>query len=219
MDHALFCRGGLDEEARIAQEVTPEGLIRVVETLIWRWLWDNGGITQEPGSAPKVDPVALDALLSRLRERVSSSFPEVQAEGGRIVHTPGVRFGKPRVEGTRITVADILGWLAGGMSEDAILADYPGLTREDIREALAYAARCLDSPFPAPLWVREARENADYALFSAAWGWLKEHGGTDRRGGDERPWLHQPTREGILALREHFEAQVLAQLEAETKEG
>lgn len=58
----------------------------------------------------------------------------------RITITPDVRFGKPCVRGTRISVGDVLGYLAGGMSEDQILADFPQLTREDIRACLAYAA-------------------------------------------------------------------------------
>lgn len=58
----------------------------------------------------------------------------------RIVLNPEVRFGKPTVRGTRITVGDVLSYLAGGMSEDEILADFPQLTREDIRACLAYAA-------------------------------------------------------------------------------
>jgi uncharacterized protein (DUF433 family) len=40
----------------------------------------------------------------------------------------------------RIAVADVLGWLAAGMSHEAILAEYPELTEEDIRAALSYAA-------------------------------------------------------------------------------
>jgi len=40
----------------------------------------------------------------------------------------------------RITVYDVLGWLASGMSEDAILLDYPELTRDDIKACLAFAA-------------------------------------------------------------------------------
>ncbi|MBW8891852.1 MAG: DUF433 domain-containing protein [Burkholderiales bacterium] len=44
----------------------------------------------------------------------------------------------------RITVGDILSWLAGGMSETEILADYEELEAEDIRASLAYAARELD---------------------------------------------------------------------------
>ncbi|HLC41443.1 MAG TPA: DUF433 domain-containing protein [Methylomirabilota bacterium] len=58
----------------------------------------------------------------------------------RISITPGVRSGKPCIKGTRITVYDILEYLAGGMTDDQILADFPSLTREDIRAALAFAA-------------------------------------------------------------------------------
>ena len=58
----------------------------------------------------------------------------------RIVITPGVRSGKPCVKGTRITVYDILEYMAGGMTENEILADFPDLTREDIRACLAFAA-------------------------------------------------------------------------------
>lgn len=58
----------------------------------------------------------------------------------RIVIDPGVRFGQPSVRGTRISVGDVLSYLAAGMSEDAILADFPQLAREDIRACLAFAA-------------------------------------------------------------------------------
>lgn len=54
------------------------------------------------------------------------------------------RSGRPCVRGTRITVADVLGWLASGMSEAEILADYQALTAEDIRACLAYAAAEVD---------------------------------------------------------------------------
>ena len=53
---------------------------------------------------------------------------------------PGKRGGRPCVRGLRIAVADVLGWLAAGMSHDAIRADYPELTEDDIRACLAYAA-------------------------------------------------------------------------------
>ena len=53
---------------------------------------------------------------------------------------PGKRGGKPCIRGLRITVSDVLDLLAAGMSEDEILADYPDLTREDIRACLAFAA-------------------------------------------------------------------------------
>jgi uncharacterized protein (DUF433 family) len=58
----------------------------------------------------------------------------------RIVIDPGIRFGKPRVRGTRITVGDVLSYLASGMSEGEILADFPQLTSDDIRARLAFAA-------------------------------------------------------------------------------
>ena len=48
--------------------------------------------------------------------------------------------GKATVRGTRITVGDVLSYLASGMSEDEIVSDFPSLTREDIRACLAYAA-------------------------------------------------------------------------------
>jgi uncharacterized protein (DUF433 family) len=58
----------------------------------------------------------------------------------RISIDPSVRSGKPCVKGTRITVFDVLEYLAGGMSEDQILSDFPSLTREDIRACLSFAA-------------------------------------------------------------------------------
>ena len=68
----------------------------------------------------------------------------------RIVMDANVRFGKPCIRGTRISVGDVLGYLAGGMSEDEILRDFPQLVREDIRACLAYAAererRTLSTP-------------------------------------------------------------------------
>jgi uncharacterized protein (DUF433 family) len=58
----------------------------------------------------------------------------------RIVIEPEIRFGKACVRGTRITVGDILSYLASGMREEQILADFPQLTSDDIRACLAYAA-------------------------------------------------------------------------------
>jgi uncharacterized protein (DUF433 family) len=58
----------------------------------------------------------------------------------RITVNPSVRFGKPCVRGTRITVGDVLSYLAAGMNEDQIVAEFSQLTREDIRACLAYAA-------------------------------------------------------------------------------
>ena len=53
---------------------------------------------------------------------------------------PGKRSGKPCIRGMRITVTDVLEYLAGGMTEDEILGDFPYLTRDDIRACLAFAA-------------------------------------------------------------------------------
>ena len=58
----------------------------------------------------------------------------------RISIDPAVRSGKPCISGTRITVYDILEYMAGGMSENDILQDFPSLKVEDIRAALAFAA-------------------------------------------------------------------------------
>ncbi len=53
---------------------------------------------------------------------------------------PGKRGGRPCIRRTRIAVADVLGWLASGMTHQDIIADYPELTEEDILACLAYAA-------------------------------------------------------------------------------
>jgi uncharacterized protein (DUF433 family) len=58
----------------------------------------------------------------------------------RITVNPGVRSGKPCIKGTRITVYDVLEYLAGGMTEAQLLSDFPDLAREDIRASLAFAA-------------------------------------------------------------------------------
>jgi uncharacterized protein (DUF433 family) len=62
---------------------------------------------------------------------------------------PEKRWGKPCVRGLRITVYDVLDYLASGMSVEEILTDFPDLTDDDIRACLAFAAdreRRLDAP-------------------------------------------------------------------------
>ncbi len=54
--------------------------------------------------------------------------------------TPGKRSGKPCLKGMRITVYDVLGWLANGMSQQEILEDFPELSVEHINACLGYAA-------------------------------------------------------------------------------
>ena len=58
----------------------------------------------------------------------------------RITLEPGKRGGKPCIRGLRITVLDVLEYLASGMTEAEILADFPDLEPEDIRATLAFAA-------------------------------------------------------------------------------
>ena len=58
----------------------------------------------------------------------------------RITIEPGKRSGQPCIRGLRMTVDDVLSYLAAGMSYDEILADFPFLTRDDILACLAYAA-------------------------------------------------------------------------------
>lgn len=58
----------------------------------------------------------------------------------RISVDPQVRFGKPCVRGTRITVGEILAYLAGGRNESELLGDFPQLTHEDVLAVLAFAA-------------------------------------------------------------------------------
>jgi len=58
----------------------------------------------------------------------------------RISVDPQVRFGKPCVRGTRITVGEVLGYLAGGSDEAELLAEFPQLTHEDVLACFAFAA-------------------------------------------------------------------------------
>lgn len=58
----------------------------------------------------------------------------------RISLDPNIRFGKPVVRGTRITVGDVLGYLAAGMTEAEFLAEFPQLSHEDVLACLGFAA-------------------------------------------------------------------------------
>jgi uncharacterized protein (DUF433 family) len=68
----------------------------------------------------------------------------------RITIDPAVRFGKPCVRGTRLSVGDVLGTLADGSTEAELLEDFPQLTHEDVLACLAFAAerekRLITSP-------------------------------------------------------------------------
>jgi uncharacterized protein (DUF433 family) len=58
----------------------------------------------------------------------------------RIAIAPGKRGGRPVIRGLRITVYDVLGWLADGMTDDEIIDDFPELEKADIHACLAFAA-------------------------------------------------------------------------------
>ncbi|HTA67277.1 MAG TPA: DUF433 domain-containing protein [Bryobacteraceae bacterium] len=61
--------------------------------------------------------------------------------GSRITIESGKRSGQPCIRGLRITVWDVLNWLAAGMTEKQILEDYPELEPDDFRAVYEYAAR------------------------------------------------------------------------------
>ena len=73
----------------------------------------------------------------------------------RITIDPAVRFGKPCVRGTRLTVGDELGALAAGSSEAELLEDFPQLCHEDVLACLAFAAE-REGRLVVPPW-RELR--------------------------------------------------------------
>ena len=95
---------------------------------------------------------AVGGQLQRLvRPRAGRLLQEAMGMSwqDRISIDPAVRSGKPCIKGTRITVYDVLEYLAGGMSEDEIRASFPDLKGEDVRACLAFAAareRRLSSP-------------------------------------------------------------------------
>jgi len=69
------------------------------------------------------------------------------AEHPRITIEANKRDGKPCIRGMRITVNDILGWLAHGMTEEEILEEHPGLEKEDFAAVYAFAADVADSAY------------------------------------------------------------------------
>lgn len=82
----------------------------------------------------------LEARRSRLAVRTGLGYHSVMASLDRISIDPTVRFGKACVRGTRLTVGEVLGSLAGGMSETEVLSSFPQLTHEDVLACFAYAA-------------------------------------------------------------------------------
>ncbi len=84
----------------------------------------------------------LFPFLPYFRDTLSFYFQNLVMKNYRsfISINPNIRFGKPCIKGTRISVGDILGWLAAGMNNEEIIEDFPELSIEAIRAALAFAA-------------------------------------------------------------------------------
>lgn len=79
-----------------------------------------------------------------LEKRLSNLVPGVMTFD-RIVSSPDVLSGAPRIDGTRISVSMVLEWVAGGADRQQILDAYPQLESEDVEQALLYAARFLEN--------------------------------------------------------------------------
>jgi len=79
---------------------------------------------------------------------------------------PGKRGGQPCIRGMRITVRDVLEYLAGGMTVEEVLRDFPELTVDDIRACLAFAA----SQLPRPAASSSSRPNRERQAVGAAGG-------------------------------------------------
>jgi len=82
----------------------------------------------------------LQLTIAALISAVSQATLHLMDWKNRITIDPEKRGGKPCIRGLRMTVYDVLEYLASGMSEEDILKDFPDLTREDIRACLAFAA-------------------------------------------------------------------------------
>lgn len=117
--------------------------------------------TVPPGAAkPDLQPQNSDMIWNAaILGRNSFAIPGARVHNQRmnpllqrIRIDPGVCFGKPCIKGTRIWVSLLLDFLANGMSEAEILADYPYLTRDDLRAAMAYGAEAArERIIPVPM--------------------------------------------------------------------
>jgi uncharacterized protein (DUF433 family) len=97
----------------------------------------------------ETDPILLGSKVSEstgptvdiwLYCRLSIAYLSFMDYSQIITMEPGKRSGKPCIRGLRITVGDVLGYLASGMTHAEVLRDFPYLTEEDIRACLAFAA-------------------------------------------------------------------------------
>lgn len=96
--------------------------------------------------------VTVSVTGASLTMSITKPYPRPMDYRDRITIEPGKRGGKPCIRGLRITVYEVLDYLASGMTEAEIVRDFPDLTPEDIRACLAFAAdreRKLASAPPA----------------------------------------------------------------------
>ena len=120
----------------------------------------GSGKAAKPKAAIPELPEFMKRILQRQRAdeeasvRVREEAAEIATDYRNIITVEaGKRGGKPCIRGMRISVGDILGWLASGISEAEMLSDYPELTSEDIRAALAYAADRENKLQPSNGWL------------------------------------------------------------------
>lgn len=102
----------------------------------------NGSEVHENYSSTSVPSVASHytiAVLGYFRN-IRKNGEEIMTYQDRITIEPGKRGGRPCIRNMRITVYDVLGWLASGMTSSDILAEYPELDEDDIKACLAFAA-------------------------------------------------------------------------------
>ena len=95
------------------------------------------------GKSPK-QSWRVSVEISELESRQAANAPGMSEIMKRVVFDPDICGGRPRIAGTRMRVADIVGMIAEGASRDEIVADYPYLKIEDVAAALAYAALAVD---------------------------------------------------------------------------
>jgi uncharacterized protein (DUF433 family) len=119
--------------------------VRTSHAAPFRGLNVEGGGLEVLGLAPQAvqRPPPSEARKPARRSldtRDGWRYPDHMSFEDYITITPGVRSGKPCIRGTRITVYDILEYLAGGMAEAQLLEDFPELRPEHIRATLAFAA-------------------------------------------------------------------------------
>jgi len=111
-------------------------MVRLISIRHTRTARDKARWARTCESRTDPDPLGLPRL-----DRSSSNGHFLSMDYRSIITIePGKRSGKPCIRGMRITVTDVLEYLAGGMSIPEILADFPELTEEDIRACLAFAA-------------------------------------------------------------------------------